>query len=389
MLDSEMTDEYKLIRETTQKFCEKKIRPFVALLDQSPEFQKDIFLQIFKGLADLGFLGLLIPEEYGGTGSDFMSVAIVLEELGRECAGIAFSYMGHTPIVTYSYVFVNGREDQRKKYLGPMCKGEIIGANAITEPDAGNDLQAINTKAKKIGEHFVLNGSKTFITNASVADVFYVLARDIEFDNRMTSFLVDRGTKGLSVGKDMDKCGYRAACTCPVYFEDCLLSEENVLGKRGKGLRAALAEIELQRMYLAYIAVGQARAALQESLKYARTRIQFGKPIGEHQMIQSMLADMATNIEVASAMNHRAMIDYQEGKKKNMERRSILAIMAKKFAASICLKVTLDAMQIHGAYGYTKEYAVERYYREAKFLEIGAGSNEILKILIARDLLRD
>lgn len=388
MTEFELSDELKMTKVAINKFCDREIKPFAAELDQSQEFREDIFARIFSRLAEHGFLGLLIPEEYGGSGGDYISVAIVLEEMAKVSPGIALSYLGHTPVMTYANIYVNGNAEQRQRYLRAMCQGEIIGANAVTEPDAGSDLFNIKTTAVQEGEYFVINGSKTFITNARIAKVFYVLAKDRGRDNRMSSFLVDRDSNGVSIGKDMDKCGYRASPTAEVFFQDCRIPQKNLLGERGTGLRLTLSEIELQRIYLAYISVGLAQAALEESIKYAKERVQFGRPIADYQMIQSMLADMATNIEVSKAMNHRAIWDYQESRKLGKKESSIFALMAKRFASSSCLKVILDAVQIHGSYGFIKEYPIERYYRDGKLLDIAGGTNEMLKLSIARILLK-
>ena len=388
MLNFELSDELKMIRESISKYCNKHIKPVAASLDQAHEFQEDAFRRIFDGLAKLGFMGLLVPEEYGGSGSDLLSVAVVVEELGKVSPGIAFSYLAHTPVMAFANIFRNGTEEQKQKYLRAMCKGEIIGANAVTEPDAGSDLFNIKTTAEEDEDGFVINGSKVFITNARIADVIFVLAKDKTIKNGMSGFLIDRDTKGFSVGKDLDKCGYRSSPTSEVYFQDCHVPKNNLLGERGKGLKAVLSEIELQRILLAHIATGLAEAAMEEAIKYSKERVQFGKPIAEYQMVRSMLADMATNIEVAKAMNYRAACDYQEARKKGESESSLLALMAKRFASSMCLSAVLDAVQIHGSNGLMKEYPVERYFRDSKMLDIAGGTNEMLKLSISKIILK-
>lgn len=388
MAGFELSEEHIMIKETIRKFCGKEIRPHAAILDQSQEFQKDIFMQIFKGLGDLGFLGLLVPEEHGGSGSDFISVAIVIEEISKVSAGISFSYIAQTPVMAYSNVYMNGTDASHGKYLAPLCQGKIIGANALTEPDAGSDLYAIRTAAVRKGEQYVLNGSKTFITNAPIADVFYVLAKDEEADNGMSGFLVDRETDGLAVGKPIEKCGFRSSCMSEVFMNNCMVPEENLVGERGKAMQVSLAEIELQRILGAFVATGIAQAAFKEALNYSKARVQFGKPISEFQMIKSLLSDMATNIEVAKAMNEKSLMHLQMNHNNGNRKPSLLGLTAKKFAATSCAKVVSDAVQIHGAYGYTKEYPVERYFRESKFMEIGGGSTQILELQLAKQLLK-
>jgi len=388
MAGFELSKEHSMIKEAIRNYCEKEIKPYAATLDQSQEFQKDIFMRIFKGLGDLGFLGLLVPEEYGGFGSDFISAAIVLEEISKVSAGISLAYIAQTPVMAYSNIYVNGTDASRKKYLAPLCRGEIIGANALTEPDAGSDLYAIKTTAVRESKRYVLNGSKTFITNAPIADIFYVLAKDEDTGNAMSGFLVDRDTDGLAVGKPIEKCGFRSSCLSEVFFDNCLVPEENLVGERGRAMQVSLDEIELQRILGAFVATGIAQAAFQEALNYSKVRVQFGKPISEFQMIKSLLSDMATNIEVAKAMNEKSVIHLQMNHNNGKRKPSSLGLFAKKFAATSCVKVVSDAVQIHGAYGYTKEFPVERYFRESKFMEIGAGSTQIMELQIAKHLLR-
>jgi len=383
MQNFELSDELKMIKDTIKKFCNKEVVPVAAVLDQSPEFQEEIFIKIFSKLAELGFLGLLIPEDYGGSGADFMSVALVLEELGRVSPGIAFSYLAHTPVMAYSNIYVNGTENQKKKYLEPMCRGEIIGANAITEPDAGSDLYNIKTTAIQKGDHFIINGSKTFITNARVAEVFYVLAKDKSAENKFSGFLVDKNSDGITVGRDLDKCGYRASPTSEVFFQDCKIPKENLLGERGKGLELSLSEIELQRIYLAFIAVGLAEAALDASIKYAKERIQFGRPIADYQMIQAQIAEMYVEYEAARLLVWKAAYEKDQG-----ERNTLSTSVAKYYGAEAAVSAANTAMKIFGSYGYSSEYPAERYFRDAKSLQVVEGTSNIQKIIISRNVIK-
>jgi butyryl-CoA dehydrogenase len=388
MLDFKLSDEQKMIRETISRFCEAQIKPFAALMDQAAEFQKEHFFRIFKGLADIGVLGLLVPETYGGSGSDIVTIALVVEEISKISPGIALSFISHTPVMAYSNIYLKGTDEQKQKYLRPMCEGKIIGANAVTEPEAGSDLFSIKTTAHADNDSYVINGTKNFITNAPVADVIFVLAKDKGTADGMSGFLIDRQSTGLSVGKSIDKCGYRSSPTSEVILENCRVPESNLLGERGKGLKATLSEIELQRILLANISTGLAQSAMLTAIKYSKERIQFGKPISEYQMIRSMIADMATDIEAAKTMNYRAALEYQELSATEKKESSLLSLMAKKFSSSVCVKAVLDSVQIHGGYGLMKEFPIERYFRDSKMLDVAGGTNEILKLLISRILLR-
>lgn len=387
MTKFELSDESLLIKETISKYCDKEIRPIAASLDQASVFQESEFLRIFNGLGKLGILGLLIPEEYGGTGGDLLSVAIVIEELSKVSPGIAFSYLAHTPVMAYANIYRNGTDEQRNTYLRSMCNGSMIGANAVTEPDAGSDLFNIRTTAEEESNCFKISGSKVFITNARIADVIFVLAKD-KANNGMSCFLVEKNTEGFCLGKDLDKCGYRSSPTSEIFFQDCRIPKKNLLGERGKGLKATLSEIELQRILLAHVATGLAEAAMEEAVRYAKERVQFGRPIADYQMIKSMIADMATHIEVGKSMNLRVVYEYQESRRLGKKESSLLALMAKRYASTMCLNVVLDAVQIHGSNGLMKEYPVERYFRDSKMLDIAGGTNEMLKLSISRIILK-
>ena len=379
-MDFQLSEEQLMVRQTAREFAEKEIKPQAAEFDATGEFPAEII----KKLASLNFLGITIPEEYGGGGLDAVSYAIVIEEISRACAstGVILSVNNSLvcePILKY------GTDFQKKKYLPDLASGKKLGCFALTEPEAGSDASNLKTTAVLKGDHYVLNGNKLFITNGKVAEVALVFAmtdKSLGYKG-ISIFVVERGFPGYSVGKIQQKLGINASGQCELYFEDCLVPKENLLGEEGGGFKIALATLDGGRIGIAAQAVGIAQACLDECLKYSKERVQFGQPIAKFQAIQWMLADMSTEIEAARLLTYRAAFLQDKG-----ERYSAQASMAKLFASETAMKATTKGIQIHGGYGYMKEYPMERFFRDAKVTEIYEGTNEIQRIVIASSILK-
>lgn len=341
--------------------------------------------ELVEQMKDMGLFGITIPEEYGGLGLDFTTFAIIFEELSKGWMSISGPIGTHH--IMAEVVAKYGTDEQKKHWLPRMATGDRRGGLALTEPDAGSDVQAMETTAVKDGEEYVLNGSKMFITNAENGNTFLILAKtDRNAEPRhkgITAFLAEKGP-GFKVGRHLDKLGYRGLDTCEITFQDFRVPADSVIGgEEGKGFIQVMDGLESGRINVAARAVGVAAAALEAALKYAQQRKTFGKPIAQHQAIQLMLADMATKVQASRLLVHDAA-----AKKDRGERCDLEAGMAKLFASEACGQVTLDAMRIHGGYGYIKEYPLERYYRDAPLMIIGEGTNEIQKLVIARNLLK-
>jgi len=381
LMNFDLTKDQKMLQEEVRKFADAFIAPEAAEIDQSREFPwKNI-----KKIAEMGLLGIIVPEQYGGAGFDYISLAIAIEELSRCCASTGVIVAVNNSLVTYPIVAF-GNDTQKKKYLPPLCSGEKLGAFGLTEPNAGSDVAAMETTARLEGDHFVLNGTKRFITNAGEAGTYVVFAstnRELKHKG-ISAFIVDRDTPGFSLGKHEDLMGIRATANCELIFEDAKIPKENILGEEGQGFKIAMNVLDVSRIDIGAQAVGIAQSALNEAVTYAKERKAFGQPIGNFEMIQSMLADMATEIAAARLLVHYA----GHCKNKNMPRFSRESAMAKYYGATIAVDVARMALQIHGGYGYTKDYPIERIYRDAKILELYEGTSEIQKIVIARDLLR-
>ena len=379
-MDFQLSEEQLMVRQTAREFAEKEIKPQAAEFDATGEFPTEII----KKLASLNFLGITIPEEYDGGGLDAVSYAMVIEEISRACAstGVILSVNNSLvcePILKY------GTDFQKKKYLPDLASGKKLGCFALTEPEAGSDASNLKTTAVLKGDHYVLNGNKLFITNGKVAEVALVFAmtdKSLGYKG-ISIFIVERGFPGYSVGKVQQKLGINASGQCELYFEDCLVPKENLLGEEGGGFKIALATLDGGRIGIAAQAVGIAQACLDECLKYSKERVQFGQPIAKFQAIQWMLADMSTEIEAARLLTYRAAFLQDKG-----ERYSAQASMAKLFASETAMKATTKGIQIHGGYGYMKEYPMERFFRDAKVTEIYEGTNEIQRIVIASSILK-
>ncbi|MBM3926133.1 MAG: acyl-CoA dehydrogenase [SAR202 cluster bacterium] len=370
------------ILDTVRSFVQRDVLPVASQLEHDDVYPTDLVDQ----MASLGLFGITIPEEYGGLSLDYITFASIFEELAK-------GWMSLTgPIGTHhvaAYVIAQyGTNAQKQKWLPLMARGRIRAGLALTEPNAGSDVQALQTTARRDGDRYILNGSKLFITNGRRGHLFAVLAKtnpSAQPPHRgMSCFIVEKGAPGFSVGRDLDKLGYRSLDTCELLFENVSVLDANLVGGvEGKGFAQVMSALEAGRINVAARAVGVAQAALEASLRYAQQRRAFGKPIAEHQAIQLKLADMATKIQAARLLTLDAASKKDQGLRADLE-----AGMAKLFASEVCGEVTLEALRIHGGYGYVKDYPVERYYREAPLMIIGEGTNEIQKLVIARELLK-
>ena len=376
----ELNEQQIMIQKMVREFAEKEIAPFAAELDKKAEYPS----KILQNMAKLGLLGIIIPPEYGGAGLDTISYAIVIEEISRKCASTGVITSVHNSLVSWP-ILKYGTDEQKNKYLPKLANGEKIGAFAGTEPNAGSDLGAMKTTAVLKGNHYIINGDKTFITSGSEAGIIIIFAvTDKNAGTKgISAFIVESGFKGYKVGSIFEKLGINASKTSELIFENMEVPKENLLGKEGDGFKIALSTLDGGRIGIASQAVGIAQAALDESIEYSKQRQQFGKPIAQFQAIQWMIADMATKIEAARYLVYNAA--YKKDKK---ERCSKEAAMAKLFASEVAVDTAIKAVQIHGGYGYTKEYTVERLFRDAKITEIYEGTSEVQRMVIAGSLLR-
>jgi len=375
-----LSEEQLMIRDTVRRFTEKELLPLAEKMDRESWWPDDLFLK----WSELGILGPTIPEEYGGLGADPLTQVLISEELGRAGVGVGISYIAHANLCAHN-LYENGNDFQRRKYLPPMCAGEKIGALGLTEPGAGSDALGIQTRAVREGDYYRLNGTKMFITNAPIASVMLVYAKTPTEDGgqAVSAFIVESGFKGFSVSRKLEKAGAKCSPTGEVVFEDCLVPAENLLGRENHGVAVMMAGLDIERVVVAGICLGVAQAAFEASIKYSKERQQFGRPIADFQLIQAKLADMYTNIEAARLLTYDVAI--RTATEKRLRKESAAAVL---FAAEMATKVCLEAVQIHGGYGYMLEFPVNRYFRDIKLLEIGAGTSEIRRILIAQELLK-
>lgn len=373
-----LDDEHQAIRELVRDFATNEIAPKSAEVDRNARFPEETF----KKLGQMDLLGLPISQEYGGAGADYRSYAIAVEEIGRACGSTGLSYAAHVSLGT-NPIYMFGTEEQKKKYLPKLTKGEYLGCWALTEPGTGSDAAAQKTTAKLDGDHWVLNGTKQFITNATHADVAIIMAMTDQSKGRkgISSFIVDKGTKGYSVSKVEKKMGMRGSPTASLTFEDCRIPKENIIGEVGEGYKQALMTLEGGRISIGALALGIAQAALDSALNYAKQREAFGQPIGKFQFIQGYLADMSTQISAA-----RLLLYHAAWMKDHHKRVTLEGSQAKLFASEIASKVCNLCIQIHGGYGYIEDFPAERFLRDAKLCEIGEGTSEIQRLLIARQL---
>ncbi len=379
-MDFSLSDDHRLIQQSIRRLCENELDPIAGEIDRLERFPQ----AFYRRLGEEGFLGALVPEAYGGSGLDLMSMYIIKEELCRSAAGMGMS----VAICTLNFChFISkfGTEEQKRKYIPQVMSGEKLASYCLTEPNAGSDTLGIQTRSVRDGDHYVINGSKTFITNAPLADFFIVVTRTSgdRSINGATNFILERGMKGLSTSAPFEKLGMRCSPTGGVFLDEVRVSKEQVLGKEGRGFHDMFTTLNAERALAAATATGIAQACFDASIRYARERRQFGRPIGSFQFVSGMLAEMATNLEVARSYAHKVVWLYEQGKTIRHE-----AAMAKLFASQMAVKAALDAVQIHGGYGYIREFPVERYLRDAKLGEIGGGTSEIQKVVIGRVLMK-
>ncbi|WP_064091963.1 acyl-CoA dehydrogenase [Rossellomorea aquimaris] len=375
-MNFKLSEEHEMIRKMVRDFARKEVAPTAAERDEEERFD----MELFHKMAELGLTGIPWPEEYGGIGSDYLAYCIAVEELSRVCASIGVTLSAHTSLAGWP-VYKFGTEEQKQKYLRPMAQGEKIGAYGLTEPGSGSDAGGMKTTARLEGDHYVLNGSKIFITNGGIADTYIVFAlTDPSQRQRGTSaFIVEKEFEGFSVGKKEKKLGIRSSPTTEIVFEDCKVPKENMLGNEGDGFKIAMMTLDGGRNGIAAQAVGIAQGALDASVEYAKEREQFGKPIAANQGISFKIADMATSIEASRLLTYQAAWLESEGLPYGKE-----SAMSKLMAGDTAMKVTTEAVQIFGGYGYTKDYPVERYMRDAKITQIYEGTQEIQRLVISR-----
>jgi butyryl-CoA dehydrogenase len=378
-MDFALSPQHEEIRRTVRDFAERRIMPVADELERKGEFP----MEIVREAASLGLLGVPYPEDIGGTGLDSLAYAITVEELSRASGSIGIIVSAHTSLGC-NPIWLAGTDEQKERFLRPMASGEVIGAYGLTEPGAGSDSRGTRTRAHRDGEHWILNGGKRFITNAGVAGTYIVTAvtdRE-EGSGRISAFIVPADAPGFSIGRMEEKMGLHASNTGELIFDDCRIPAENLLGAEGEGDKLFLRTLDGGRIGIAAMALGLAQAAYEAASAYAKERRQFDRPIGAFQGVAFKIADMATEIDAARLMTYRAAWLKDSGRPYTTE-----AAMAKLFASEVARDVTNDAIQVHGGYGYVAEYKVERYLRDAKLTEIGEGTSEIQRLVIARNLL--
>jgi alkylation response protein AidB-like acyl-CoA dehydrogenase len=378
-MDFELNEEQRLVRDMVRDFAQNEIAPRAAEVDKSEEFPAENIRQ----MAELELLGLPYPEKYGGGGGDYLSYAIAVEEIARACGSTALIYAAHVSLGC-GPIYAFGSEAQKEKWLPRLCSGQGLAAFGLTEPEAGSDAGATRTTAVRDGDAYVLNGSKMWITSGAIADVVNCTAKtDPEAGTRgISCFLVEKGTPGFLPGKNEPKMGLKGSVTSALSLENCRVPAENLLGKEGEGFKQMLITLDSGRISIGAMALGLAQAAFDEGVRYAKERVQFGQPIAKFQAIQWKIADMATEIDAARLMVYRAAAMKDAGRRFTRE-----AAMAKLFASEVAERAAFQAVQIHGGYGYSREYPVERIYRDQRLCAIGEGTSEIQRLVIARQVL--
>lgn len=374
------SENQRMVAEMARDFAEKEIRPHVMIWDEAQTFP----VELFKKLGELGMMGVLVPQQYGGSGMGYFEYISVIEEIAQVCGSIGLSVAAHNSLCT-NHILEFGNEEQKQKYLPKLATAEWIGAWGLTETGTGSDAGGMMTTAVLDGDHYVLNGSKNFITHAISGDVAVVIARTGEKGDShgMTAFVIEKGTPGFSGGKKEDKLGMRASETACLFFDNCRIPKENVLGAVGEGFIQSMKILDGGRISIGALALGIAKGALNCSIKYSKEREQFGKPISQFQGISFKLAQMATEIEAAELLLYQAADMKNRHVKVTKE-----SAMAKYYGSEVSVRVSNEAVQIHGGYGYTKEYPAEKFYRDSKLCTIGEGTSEIQKLVISRELLR-
>jgi hypothetical protein len=379
-VDFQLSDEQRQLKKTVREFAEREIAPHVMKWDEASEFP----LAAIKELGKLGLLGTIFPAELGGAGMGYVEYATAIEELSRVDGSVGIIVAAHTSLCT-NHIFMAGNDAQKKRFVPKLAAGEFIGAWALTEPGSGSDAASAICTAVRKGERWVINGTKTFCTNGHYADVLVVIAvtnRDTG-THGLSAFVVEKGTKGFRPGKKENKLGLRASDTAELIFEDCEVPSENLLGKEGEGFVDALRVLDGGRISIASLGLGMAQGAFDAALKYAKERKQFGKPISDFQAIQWKLADMAVEIEAARSLIWRAATMKDAGKN-----TTLASSMAKLYAAEVAVRCANECVQIHGGYGFIKDYPAEKFYRDVKLCTIGEGTSEIQRMVIAREILK-
>ncbi len=381
-MNFQLTEEQSLIRDMVRDFAETEVAPSAQIRDEEERFDREL---MFDKLAELGLTGIVFPEEYGGAGADYISYAIAVEELSRVCASTGVTLSAHLSLGA-NPIFLFGTEEQKQKYLTPLAKGETMGAFGLTEPSAGSDAGGTKTTAMREGNEYILNGTKIFITNAGDAETYVVMARtdkEAQKHHGISAFIVEKGMKGFSFGKKEKKMGIRSSPTMELVFENCHVPAENLLGKEGEGFKVAMKTLDGGRIGIASQALGIAQGALEQAVNYAKERKQFDTPIAKFQGVQFQLADMATQVEASRLLVYKAAYRASAGLSYSLE-----SAMAKLLASETAMKVTTQAVQILGGYGYTREFPVERMMRDAKITEIYEGTSEIQRLVIGSTLTR-
>ncbi|GAA0487596.1 acyl-CoA dehydrogenase AcdA [Salinibacillus aidingensis] len=380
-MNFQLTEEQEMLRKMVRDFAKNDVEPTAAERDEEERFDREIF----DKMAELGLTGIPWPEEYGGIGADFVSYVIAIEELSRVCASTGVTLSAHISLASWP-IYKYGNEEQKKHYLQQLASGKKLGAYALSEPGAGSDVASMRTTATDEGDHYVLNGNKVWITNGGVADIYVVFAKtDPDARHKgVSAFIVEKGTPGFSFGKKEKKLGIRSSPTTELIFENCKVPKENLLGEEGEGFKIAMMTLDGGRNGIAAQAVGIAQGALDAATDYAKEREQFGKPIAKNQGISFKLADMATEVEASRLLTYQAAYLESEGLP-----YAKASAMAKLFAGDTAMKSTVEAVQVFGGYGFTKDYPVERYMRDAKITQIYEGTNEIQRLVIGRMVTKE
>ena len=377
-MDFSLSDEQKLFQKTIREFCEREIKPIADKIDKEEYFSEDLY----KKMGQMGLMGMTVPQKYGGAGIDRISYMIALEEISCVSGSVGLTVEAHNSL-GIGHIYEHGTEEQRKKYLPKLCSGQGFAAWALTEPNAGSDAAAAQTTAVLDKDEWVINGAKQFITSGDIADVVVVMAMTDKSKGAkgISAIIVEKDTPGFKVGQLEDKLGLRGSHTAQLFFEDCRVPKENLLGEKDMGFIGAMNILDRGRTAIGAMSVGIARAALEDAIEYAKQRQQFGRPISKFQAIQWMIADMTTEIDAARLLVYRAA--YMEDQNIRFTKE---ASMAKLFASEMAMRATRKAIQIFGGYGYTTEYPVERYFRDIKLCEIGEGTSEVQRLVISRQL---
>ena len=379
-MNFDYSEEQKLIATSAKEFAEQYIRPHIMEWDEAQTFPQEVF----KKAGEMGFMGIFIPEEYGGSGLGYHEYIAIIDEISQVDPSIGLSVAAHNSLCT-GHIYYFGNEEQKKKWLPKLTSAEYIGAWGLTEHGTGSDAGGMSTTAFKDGDYYVINGTKNFITHGKSGDLAVVIVRTGEKgDSRgMSAFILEKGTPGFSSGKKEDKLGMRASETAELVFDNCRVHKDNLIGEEGEGFIQSLKVLDGGRISIGALSLGISKGAYKASLKYSKERHQFGKPISSFQGISFKLADMATEIEASELLLHKAASMKNKG-----ERMTTIGAMAKMYASEACVKISNDAVQIHGGYGYTKIYPVEKFYRDSKLCTIGEGTTEIQKLVISRSLLK-